>query len=354
MKQFTSIFATLILLIAFLSTSAKVWRLNNNIGASADFTNFNAAVSSTSVLDGDTLHIEASATGYGAATINKKLTIIGPGYFLDPSNTTTPANPGLQYKPQNGWVSSVNFVAGSSGTKFIGVSFGGGSLYGDLLTNITLEKCLINQDVNFYNNGNTNVTIRKCFIYGAGINCTSGSLSNFTFENNIVYEYWGKVNLPSLTGSNNIFRNNSFYANVATSAISNCYVANNIFYNSGGTPVNFINCNIKNNIFSQNQTFTNNIESGNSINVNMATVYTLGTSNSLDSRMVLKAGSPAIGYGVTVGVVTNPDCGAFGATDPYKLSGIPSIPTIYNIVAPSSILSGAGTMNVTFSTRNNN
>lgn len=354
MKSYISIVAILLFQFAFMNASAKVWRVNNNVGASADFTNFNAAVTSTSVLDGDTLHIEASATGYGGATINKKLTIIGPGYFLDPANTTTPANTGLQYKPQNGWIGAVNFVAGSSGTKFIGIFFSGASLYGDLWTNITLEKCLINQDVNIYNNGNTNVTIRKCFIYGANIACTSGSLSNFTFENNIVFEYWGRVNLPNLSGSNNIFRNNSFYANVGSSAISNCYVANNIFYNNNGTPVNFINCNIKNNLFNQNQTFTNNVASGNSINVNMATVYTLGTTNSFDSRMTLKAGSPAIAFGVTVGAVTSPDCGAFGATDPYKLSGIPAIPTIYNLVAPPSILSGAGSMNVTFSTRNNN
>ncbi len=86
----------------------------------------------------------------------------------------------------------------------------------------------------------------------------------------------------------------------------------------------------------------------------MSTVYVGGTTGGWDSRMMLKAGSPAIGAGVTVGTIVSPDCGAFGATDPYKLSGIPNIPTIYSLSAPTSIPSGTNSMNVTFSTRNNN
>jgi len=85
----------------------------------------------------------------------------------------------------------------------------------------------------------------------------------------------------------------------------------------------------------------------------MANVYAGGTS-SIDSRVVLKTGSPAIGAGLTVGAVVNPDCGAYGATDPYKISGMPNIPSIYTLTVPTSIPSGSATMNVTFSVRNNN
>jgi len=75
---------------------------------------------------------------------------------------------------------------------------------------------------------------------------------------------------------------------------------------------------------------------------------------SFDTRLKLKAGSPASGTGLSVGTVINPDCGAFGGTDPYIPSGIPAIPTIYTFTAPTSIPSGSPTMNITFSTRNNN
>ena len=128
------------------------------------------------------------------------------------------------------------------------------------------------------------------------------------------------------------------------------YVANNIF---GVSPeCVFVNCTIKNNLFQSNQALPGTA-TNNQVSINMDNVYVGGTTGSLDSRLVLKAGSPAIGAGLTVGAVVSPDCGAFGATDPYKLSGIPNIPTIYSLTVPVSIPSGASTMNVTFSTRNN-
>jgi hypothetical protein len=86
----------------------------------------------------------------------------------------------------------------------------------------------------------------------------------------------------------------------------------------------------------------------------MTNVYTGGSTGSQDSRTVLKPGSPAIGAGLTVGAVVSPDCGAFGATDPYKLSGIPNTPTIYTLSVPVSIPSGSASMNISFSTKNNN
>ena len=63
---------------------AKIWRVNNNTGVVADFTTFAAAVSSASVLSGDTIHIEPSATSYGGATMSKRLVVIGIGYLLNP------------------------------------------------------------------------------------------------------------------------------------------------------------------------------------------------------------------------------------------------------------------------------
>ncbi|MBS1566787.1 MAG: hypothetical protein JST39_20550, partial [Bacteroidetes bacterium] len=121
-----------------------------------------------------------------------------------------------------------------------------------------------------------------------------------------------------------------------------------------GTPSsNFINCTIKNNLFAAAQTLPGTA-TGNQINVNMANVYVYGTTGSQDTRTQLKPGSPAIAAGLTVGAVTTPDCGAFGATDPYRLSGIANIPTIYTLTVPTSIPSGSTTMSVTLSTRNNN
>ncbi len=67
---------------------------------------------------------------------------------------------------------------------------------------------------------------------------------------------------------------------------------------------------------------------GNQQNVDMATVF-IGT-GSTDGKWQLKGGSPAIGTGTG-----GQDIGAFGGPSPYVLSGIPPIPTIYDVVAPT-------------------
>jgi hypothetical protein len=73
-----------------------------------------------------------------------------------------------------------------------------------------------------------------------------------------------------------------------------------------------------------------------------------------DAKYQLAAASPAIGGGVDISG-TKPDCGAFGGNDPYVLSGIPNIPTIYSLSFPNgnSVPSGSSSILVDFSTRNN-
>ena len=110
-----------------------------------------------------------------------------------------------------------------------------------------------------------------------------------------------------------------------------------------------------------NVTVKNNISGGTNLpvgngNVNSqpdATVFQGLTGNSTDGQWRLKLGSPAIGAGETISSIT-PDCGAFGTADPYKLSGIPAIPTIYLLTVPASVTSSATTMPITISTRSNN
>lgn len=347
---------TLIFFVGILfNAQAKIWRINNNPGITADFSTFNGAATSATVLAGDTLYLEASPTNYGTGSFNltKRLVVIGLGYFLDPTNTSTPANTGLQAATSNSRLEFFRIADGSNGSKFIGVHFTSGPYLSASANpyNLVFEKCF---GVSFFsyleaNATYNNITIKKCFFQSTGLSAAAGAtITNFTCENNV---FWGSnINLPNLSGTNNIIRNNSFPSSGA-SVISNAYVANNIF--GTGSECTFTNCTIKNNLFQINQTLPPTA-TANQVNVNMTNVFVGGSTGSLDSRVVLKAGSPAIGAGLTVGAVVSPDCGAFGATDPYKLSGIPNIPSIYSLTVPTSIPAGTPTMNVTFSTRSNN
>ena len=352
-KLFTLIFFVGIL----FNAQAKIWRVNNNPGITADFSAFNTAATSASVVAGDTIYLEASPINYttGSFNLTKRLVVIGLGYFLDPTNTSFPANTGLQASTSNARLEFFRLGDGSNGSKFIGVHFTSGPYITASPNpyNLVFEKCY---GVSFFpyfeaNGTYNNITIKKCFFQNTGISAVAGAIvTNFTCENNV---FWGSyITLANLSGTNNIVRNNSFTAS-GTNIISNAYVANNIF--GTGSEITFTNCTIKNNLFQINQTLPPTA-TGNQVNVNMTNVYVGGTTGSLDSRMVLKPGpgNPAIGGGLTVGTVISPDCGAFGATDPYKLSGIPNIPSIYSLTVPTSIPAGTPTMNVTFSTRSNN
>ncbi len=340
----------LLCLLAAFSSEAKIWRVNNNPGVTADFATFVDAVNAAAA--GDTIHLEPSATDYTSSslTLAKRLVVIGPGYFLDPANTSTPGNAGLQFATGDGRIPFFRIASGANGSKFMGITISG-SVYMNGVSNISFEKVYFPASPYFETGTNDAVSFRKCFFNGVGITAAATTvISNFTCENSIFYNS-AYISLATLSGSGNLVRNNSVLNSGSAFLLANTYLANNIFGTSAqGT---FTNCTVKNNLFQSSQTLPGTAV-GNVVSVTMTNVYVGGTTGSLDSRAVLKAGSPAIAAGLTVGTVTTPDCGAFGATDPYKLSGIPNVPSIYSLTVPTSIPSGSATMNISFSTRNNN
>lgn len=348
------------LLLLHLYAAARIWRVNNNAGFSADFSTLTAAISSASVLPGDTVHVEPSATAYAFININKRLLFFGVGYLLDPGNGTTPGNAGLHVSTLGAIINGVAMAAGSEGSRFQGLIFNSTISFGSLTNvNVVFEKCYFLSSV-FPGSGNySNVTFRKCFFdNGTRIEQTSGTMSNFTCENSIFLGGQSQTNLPTLTGSNNIIRNNSFRDVIFGFSVANAYFANNIVGSSAA--ITFANCVVKNNVFqlSAASQLVPGTAVGDQFNIGMGSVY-LGT-GSWDGRFQLRipnvgnpAPNPAIGAGVTIAGFT-PDCGAYGATDPYKLSGIPNIPSIYTLIVPVSIPAGTNSMNVTVSTRNNN
>lgn len=345
-------FSLLMITLASHATNAKIWRVNNNAGVNADFTSLATAVANPSVVSGDTIHVEPSATAYTFPTITKNLVIIGNGYLL----TGAGSNAGLQENTLTSRVGGFSFSTGSAGTRILGIEvmansdFPGNS--GNV--NITFEKCRFTGGWLTLGANTTynNIAIRKCF-FALGINISSPTttINNFTIENSILNANVFYFNLNT-GGTGNIFRNNVFKTS-GDVQLTAFYVANNLFLCLQNST--FINCNVKNNIFSFNQTGVTvgplNVNGNNLVSQTEASLIV--NSGSDDGRFQLAGGSPAIGGGVDISG-NKPDCGAFGGNDPYKLSGIPGIPTIYALTVPASILVGSPTMNVTLSTRNNN
>ncbi|MGF2413485.1 hypothetical protein [Ferruginibacter sp.] len=338
-------------LLFALSANAKIWRVNNNAGVTADFTQLTTAVASASVLSGDTIHVEPSATSYTFPTITKNLVIIGNGYFL--SGAT--GNAGLQANTETSKVGGFRFASGSAGTRIIGIEITNNSDFASGysgIVNITIEKCAFTVGFFSFNAAATydGITVRKCILQGFNSGAI-GTLNNVTIENCIS----NNINVFYLTpaaASNFVVRNNTFKV-TGDIRFNNAYFANNIIIS--GSNNSFTSCNIKNNLFSFNQTgvTTGPLSTNGNNLVSQTEASMVLVTGSNDGRYQLAVASPAIGGGVDISG-DKPNCGAFGGNDPYKLSGIPAIPSIYSITVPASVPLATPTMNVTFSTRNNN
>jgi hypothetical protein len=333
-------------ILTCFSVQAKVWRINNNPGIAADFTNYSTAVASPLVTNGDTLHLEASATGYNVGILSKRLVVIGTGYFLAGAG----ANPNLQANTNSAFfVSALSFDSLSSSSSFLGLNINFDLWLDPRADNISFERCRFNsiswntQAASTANRAQ-NIIFNKCYFNGAApvaqfyydnlqiTNCIVNGTMNFSLDN-----------IGTALMRNNIFRGS------AQLNFSNTYFANNIILDIVFGNFNPLNCTIKNNIAENNLLPAG---SGNQNNITEASLFVNPTGQSTDGQWQLAAGSPAIGAGETVGGIT-PDCGPFGTADPYRLSGIPPIPTVYSLTVPTNI--GVGQpLNVTISTRSNN
>ena len=355
---------TIILAIATLLTFsqnsfAKIWRVNNNTGVAANYTTIQAAIDAATTLAGDTIHVEASAAGYGGCYLYKKLIIIGPGYFLTESSPLV-ANSKTQVNPNIAFLNLLQMQVGSKGSVVSGMYINNYCVIQDSL--ITLQRCYINGSIFLGDNGTTtggiNDTIRQNYITG---NITCGGGSSGKFKNILVYN--NIITAPNAVDFGNNINN-----------IDGFFINNNFVYSFSANPGNALNitsANIvyQNNIFgyvnfgayqSSNVYFNNicngtGVPAGNSNVQNVdasAVVYNDWTGNgagfSSDGRYQLKGGAnPAVNAGTINGTTIN--CGAFGGPAPYILSGMSNIPSIYALTVPTQINSGTATMNISLS-----
>jgi hypothetical protein len=333
--------------LLIINASAKIWRVNNT-GVPADFTTAQAANNSASVLNGDTLHFEASGASYGSLTITKQLVIIGNGYLLGTLGAN--ANPDLQANPATSLLSAVAFSAGSNGTVLQGVTVTGTLSLGSSVSNITIRRNRLTT-VSF--GLCSNIQLLQNYIDLSAVSSIQGdgnAATNLQINNNVL-----SFTIDLGATSNGDFMNNIMSAKNAFGLhqLTNFRVWNNI--NVLNSTINLTSCDSRNNI--SNSTQFGNLN-GNQQSVAMSTVFEdhLNTNPSFseDNRWQLKAGSPAIGAAWN-GVATSGDCGIFGTSATgiaYILSGIPNVPSIYKLVAPSTVTTGI--LNITISTKTNN
>ena len=334
----TRLLSTLVLtsLLNLPAAHAKIWRVNNSTGVTADFTTLQAAHNGAA--PGDTIHLEPSLNSYGNLSMTKRLVILGTGAF-------STINPDLQADAKHPVVDNITINNTGANGSVISVRFSNGININNNVANITLTGC-VGDAAGLFDNTNCcgrsfidisnadNIVVSRSMV--TSIRFASNS-NNIVISNNIV---WGLV--ASDATSDGVITNNVIRAGNASDAatINNSVVANNIFNRSLNT--SFVKCNVGNNFAPGSGT----APAGFSF-ADMSTVFVNASAGFVDNAFQLKPGSPALGAGEG-GI----DCGAFGGGNPYRLGATPAIPSIYRLTVPAA--PAGNSMTITFSTRSNN
>lgn len=335
MKTLKNLLIVSTLLFITNTTFAKIWRVNNNLGISTNFTTLQQANDDVLVLNGDTLHVEGSNLGYGGLNLSKRLIVIGPGYFLG-------SNPETQAFTVTAKISStVNFILGSSGSFIQGMDFRNSTI-GINASNISIIR---------------NLDIGTTFL---GYNATTGASSNVS--NIIISQNFSMGNIGNATNpivsnvliTNNFIKGSIIFQPNTTALIQNNVLDPTINLGPSGTVLNTQNCLYANNILvtgvissaasHNNNTYSNNISnstqftpsgsnsgSNNQTNVSMASVFVGPLNPTTDGNWALL--NPGPGKNTAQG---GGDCGIFGGSSPYVLSGMPAIPSVYFYSLPAT------------------
>jgi len=336
--------------------SAHIWRVNNDPSKSADFALINDAIAAAA--PGDTIHIEPSATAYPNFLLNKRLVILGNGYFLGGGNLQVDKDSSMANSMV---VDSSSATANGSGSFIAGMTFNSVSFLHNV-HDVTLTRCHVTGQVNItaFDRPATGITITKNFIESFIVSAFFSAQVTATTENNIFSTATGtggaSINLDAnVTG---LFRNNTVNFFQAGMTLNNFYIANNVFVSANMAAITGGSNIIRNNSFAA-PTVTNVTDGadGNHTDVDMSALFTGSTSAGYGDSRFRTAGPGVLrGTGETIGGIT-PDRGAYNtvaATDSYRTSGIPPIPSIYRLTVPVSVDPSATTVDIILSTRSNN
>jgi hypothetical protein len=338
------------------SAQGRVLRVNNSAGMAAGYATLADAVAAASTAAVDTIHLEGSLTPYtGNVTVNKKLVIAGPGYFLTSAAET-------QYGKEPARLDcDLAFDAGSEGSVLAGVtqregasgfSVNTASYAGNRVIVKTSDISIVSCKLFFVEINSpqplSNIAVKQCFFNPGAIVATgAGTVSN-------------------LTVTNCFFRNDGSGYRViagAAGAMTGWRISQNTFYYSFSVTVE--NSVLANNVFYAQSAAagTVNASATNAYTDNVMRFATGGMTNGVDrnvippttvdeNRWFSKTGQDAAIDAYYTAASTTTDCplrdstdpgsdskakGMYGGGAPYARSGMYAIPSVYDIVMDAEV-----------------
>ncbi|MCX6872526.1 MAG: hypothetical protein NTW21_01780 [Verrucomicrobia bacterium] len=316
MNPFTLSVAGIMALAACLSlptASASVWRIDSNPQHTADFRTPQEANDSALVLNDDTLLIASASDAqvYGTLTLTKRLKVVGTGYWLRENFKSLIAEAQL---------GDIRFETGSGGSTISNLYFG--SAYPVVsVNNITIYRCRFNSvnDQSRYTNG---WIIRNCICNNILFNGSNSG--HVTVTGNIIESSMTIGPMGSTTVTfNTIWSVPSVYHATFN---NNIVVANYPLLYAGSTANN----NVTAAGATVDSTSTSTAIYGIPTNWrSLSTTYREDTYRPANNVFVMDGTNP-------VGPISN--WGAFAGG--YTVSGLPSVPVIIGLDAPTVIQKG--------------
>ncbi len=314
--------ALLVLATSLTPVWAKTVRVNNNVEsdpAKGIYSSLQECHDDARVQPGDVILVEGSTKLYEGLTCTKRLTIMGTGYFLT-ENQQTSAN-GLPAR-----VGAIKLEPGAEGTTLIGLYFDSAlSSYAPTITidDVVIMRCYLTSGILINNSINSLVIIQNFFSGNSApirIGLSSHALTGVIVKNNYFNAGFNILtpNAPRVFANveNNIFRGvvqlhaTSFRNNILISQNNTVNITSPVIeYNlTDGTQLS---------AWPNNQTFQES---------NLFVGELPGIENSPDGRYRIKPGSSYLTAGYQ-----GSEPGIFGGNEPYVLSGLPPVPTIYEL-----------------------
>jgi hypothetical protein len=323
MKKLTLLSLVFVLMQTIGAMAQQIISVSQDPTMKADYSDIQTAIDAAKA--GTTIYVYNGT--YNGFRLNKKLTIIGPGYFLD-ENPQTHAQKNMYATIMGSKSITIDTLATGSTIQGLTIKT---TVTIQQTNSITLKNCLFNGDSRLNIIHSSYIYIKSNFLTGiisnylptvSASDCQNISITNnYVLSNHVGY----CISIGSSTNCNII--NNVIYGN--RMQCSNTNIKNNIISSIGDHSLT--NCLLFNNLYSQIRDSTKFIKlNGNKYIADFSTLF-LSPSGSTDGQWQLKEGSPAKGTGLN-GV----DCGMFGGAEPYNLSGISDIPVIYEFVAPKA------------------
>jgi hypothetical protein len=306
------IFSILLMALCCASLSANKWRVNNSASVNADFDDLETALQSEDVLAGDTIYVEGSPSTYEITDIVKKVTLIGPGYFLTENPDTQENKAPATIKNSEG---GLYLYILADGVVCEGITFDNNILLIGA-NDVMLKRCWIN----ILNWGNKttgqqvlkNSVVTQCFI--------SRDLEGNNKNSSADYSDGALV-------TNNIAHTISYLYNAIieyNTCIGGGDYAGSISYNNG-------NGSIRHNVIKYPMVASNNGTMTIDNNYKFESTSFVANSTSSDGKYQLASTSD-----LKTKAPNGKEVGTFGGASPYILSGTPNVPHIFEIIAPTA------------------